>query len=51
MNDDIDEMLCQKLCNCKTVLDGKKRFLMALNLWLSLLIDEEKEGEWNETNN
>ena len=49
MSDDTDEMLCQRLCNCKTVLDGKKRFLMALQLLLSLLIDEEKEGEENET--
>ena len=35
MIDDIDETLCQKLCDCKTVVDGKKRFLMAIQLWLS----------------
>ena len=42
MNDVTDEMLRQRLCNCKTVLDGKKRFQMALRLWLSLCEDEEE---------
>ena len=40
-----EEKLCQKLCNCKTVTDGKKRFLMAIRLWLSKYADEEKENE------
>lgn len=51
MSDVTDEILCQRLCNCKTVLDGKKRFLMALRLLLSLYADDEEEGEADETDN